>query len=84
MMEHLDGLTHWLYAVKGLATEQLTAVVSHISDCMDCSSSQLEMRELDAGLRELALATAWVPGMPAEEFEDTDPFRRRPQLAELP
>ena len=83
MMEHLDGLTHWLYAVKGLASDQLSSAASHLSACLDCSDSQLEVRKLDAGLRELALAP-WIPSAMDEGFEPTDPFRKRPQSSGQP
>jgi tetratricopeptide (TPR) repeat protein len=83
MMEHLDGLTHWLYAVRGLAADQLASAASHLSACLDCSDSQLQVRKLDAGLRELAVA-AWIPSTMDEGFEPTDPFRRRPQFSGQP
>lgn len=82
-MIHLDELTHWLYAVKGLSADQLDAIVSHLSDCLDCSESQLQFHKLDTGLRELALA-AIIPAMSAETFDPADPFRRRPPVADRP
>lgn len=80
MMGHLDELTHWLYAVKGLAADQVASVVAHLSDCVDCAESQFETGRLDAGLRELALV-AGLPVMREGAFEPSDPFRRRPRLA---
>jgi tetratricopeptide (TPR) repeat protein len=80
---HLDELTHWLYAVKGLTAEQLNSVASHLSDCIDCSESQFQFHKLDTGLRELALA-AIIPPMHDEAFGPADTFRSRPRIAERP
>jgi len=73
MMEHLDELTHWLYAVKGLAEDQFAAAAAHLSDCFDCADSQLHFGRLDAGLRELALV-AGIPNVSEDPFEPLDPF----------
>jgi tetratricopeptide (TPR) repeat protein len=80
MMEHLDELTLWLYAVKRLTADQLAAAAAHLSDCLDCAESQLQISRLDTGLRELAL----VAGFPVADnpFEPSDPFRRRPAVTE--
>jgi hypothetical protein len=80
MMEHLDELTHWLYAVKGLAEDQFAAAAAHLSDCFDCADSQLHFGRLDAGLRELALV-AGIPNVSEDPFEPSDPFRRRPRVS---
>jgi tetratricopeptide (TPR) repeat protein len=83
MMEHLDGLTHWLYSIKGLASDQLATAASHLSACLDCSSSQLDARKLDSGLRHFALA-AWAPAVASDDFEAADLFRQRPPVQAAP
>jgi len=82
-MIHLDELTHWLYAVKGLDGDQLTDAGRHLAECPDCASSQWQFEKLDGRLLELALSGS-MSAMPERTFDADDPFRRRPRITARP
>ena len=79
MVSHLDDFTLLRYAASDLDDVERTRTEQHLGACGLCTILLEDVRQLDAGLRRLALDTNSRAEWTQTELPPGDPFRRRPR-----